>query len=639
MSYPINQKINPSIQPTMGINGMNNAPLQNVDTEKIVNNSPVTKAAQHDNYGLLFALMVPTGAGIAWFMNKFSKANKGEYKDSAVGKIGAWGDKIGSKKVFNSPFVKGIQDNYSKFKKFLNEKVIAKNKILTAFFKTRSQPTNHMVLTMANGIESEISSSAVQFFEKYTENGKNTERVKKLFPKFVENGNVNIEKYQDIVKNSHKHADAIREACLNMGNESFKVEKGGRLPLPKWISKKEIYLSEKSPFLKKLFCKETFFSEFANKLTAAKGAKGTAHVTALGKALPRQTLRVIEGFTNATTGGGIIGVLMGSYIIADAITKAVKAPKGNGEKRKTFAENMIYNLGFYLTMPLALKIMHSFGGLQYIGMSKEQVEAYRTKLADFNAKAQSGGFGDTPEGKAAYKAEKKALLDALKGDTKILKTDSAGTKTLKFFKNLIHRPLKRGGSIMTAGLETIKANIPKNATPTKKFFLNLRANMKNWCFGGPLRFGLFLFAIAPPLAKLSAKASHIVFGKPTKSVLDEGKEEKEVKEAPPIRPTMPQQLSQPQAIASTMQPVQSQASSAFNQIQAGPRANLIDMYKANQANENLMSSPKEPVRTYVPSSDGVVIQPNTEQDKKDKKLEAMINKSYNAEKTATKFIH
>lgn len=637
MSYPINQKINPTIQPTMGINGINNAPLQNVDTEKIVNNSPVTKATQHDNYGLLFGLMVPTGAAIAWFMNKFSNANKGEYKDSAVGKIGAWGDKIGSKKVFNNPFVKGVQDNYSKFKKFLNDKVIAKNKILTAFFKTRSQPTNHMVLTMANGIESEISSSAVQFFEKYTENGKNVDRVKKLFPNFVENGNVNLEKYQDIVKNSYKHTEEIRQACLNMGNESYKLEKGGQLPLPKWISKKEIYLSEKLPFLKKLFCKETYFSEFANKLTAAKGANGTAHVTALGKALPRQTLRVIEGFTNATTGGGIIGVLMGSYIIADAITKAVKAPKGNGEKRKTFAENMIYNLGFYLTMPLALKIMHSFGGLQYIGMSKEKVEEYRKNLAEFNAKAQAGEITE-----AEYKAGKKQLLDALKGETKILKTDSAGTKALKFVKNIIHRPLKRGGSIMTAGLESIKAYIPKNATTQQKFFRNLRTNMKNYCFGGPLRFGLFLFAIAPPLAKLSAKASHLVFGRPTKSVLDEGKEEKEVKEAPPINPTiptMPQQLGQPQVIASTMQPVQSQASSAFNQIQAGPRANLIDMYKANQSNQKMMSAPKEPVRTYIPSSDGVVIQPNTEQDKKDKKLESMLNKSYNAEKTATKFVH
>lgn len=634
MSYPINQKFNPTIQPTMGINGINNAPLQNVDTEKIVNNSPVTKATKHDNPGLLIGLMVPTGAALAWFMNKFSHANKGEYKDSAVGKIGAFGDKIGSKKVFNNSFTKGIQTNYSKFKTFLNDKVIAKNKILNAFFNTRSKPTNHMVLTMSNGIESEISSSVVQLFEKYTDNGQNIERVKKLFPQFVENGNVNIEKYQDLVKNSHKHAEEIRQACLNVKDESFKLEKGGKLPIPKWISKKEIYLSEKLPFTKKLFCKETYFSEFANKLTAAKGAKGTAHATALGKALPRQTLRVIEGFTNATTGGGIIGVLMGSYIIADAITKAIKAPKGNGEKRKTFAENMIYNLGFYLTMPFALKIMHSFGGLQYIGMSKEKVEEYRKNLAEFNAKAQAGEFTD-----AEYKAGKKQLLDALKGDTKILKTDSAGTKALKFVKNLIHRPLKRGGSIMTAGLESINANIPKNATTQQKFFRNLRTNMKNWCFGGPLRFGLFLFAIAPPLAKLSAKASHMVFGKPTKSVLDEGKEEKEIKEAPPIRPTMPQQLGQPQAIASTMQPLQSQASSAFNQIQAGPRANLIDMYKANQTNQKVMSSPKEPVRTYIPSSDGVVIQPNAEEDKKDRKIEAMLNKSYNAEKAATKFIH
>lgn len=640
MSYPINQKFNPTIQPAMGFN---NAPLQNIDTEKIVNDSPVTKATKQDNYGLLFGLMVPVAGGVAWVMNKFSKACRGEYKDSAVGKIGEFGDKLGNKKVFNNSFVQGIQKNYTKFKTFLNEKVIAKNKILSAFFNTRSKPTNHMVLTMYNGIEAEISSSAVQLFEKYTNNGKDIDKVKKLFPNFVENGNVNIEKYQDIVKNSHKHADEIKQACLNIKDESYKLEKGGKLPIPKWISKKEIYLSEKLPFTKNLFCKETYFSEFANKLTAAKGARNALHTTALGKALPRQTLRVIEGFTNATTGGGLVGVLMGSYIIADAIVKAVKAPKGNGEKRKTFAENMIYNLGFYLTMPFGLKIMHSFGGLQYIGMSKEKVETYRKELEAFNKKAQAGELTD-----AEYKAGRTALKDALKGDTKILKTDTAGTKALKFAKNLIHRPLKRAGMLLTSGLETVKANIPKNATPTQKFFKNLGANIKNWGFGGPLRFGLFLFVIAPPLAKLAAKSSHLVFGKPTKSVLDEGKEEeeKEAKEPLPVRqaiPTTPQQLSQPQAsqplvASAAMQPIQPKTNSAFDQIHAEPRANLIDMYKSNQK-QKVMTASQEPVRSYIPSSNGVIIQPTPEQDKKDRKVESALDKANNAEKTASKFIH
>lgn len=610
MSYQINQKISPNLpQPSMGLNS---GSLQNVDSERIrqgVNDSPVSKAQVHkDNPFLLLGAMIASFTGVSLGMSKFNASCRGDYKNSTVGKLGDWGDKVASKKIFQGSFISNMRAKSASIKKNFNEKVIPKSKILSALFNTHSVPTNKMVLTMSSGISAELAGSATQMFEHFTDKGQNLEQIKKLG--FVKNGQADLAAYQDVIKNPHKHIDVINEACRKQGPEAFHVaEKGGKIPWSKKLFGKEIYLSEKVPFTKNLFCKKHYFSEFTNKLDASKGLAGTAQKTSLGKVLPRQTLRIIEGLTNANTGGGLIGVLMGSYFIADSLVRAIKAPKG--EKGKTFTESLIYNTSFYLTMPLAMKLMHSAGGLQYIGMNKDQVETYRKNLEAFNAKTTASEFAN----KAEWKAGKTQLTDALKGDTRILKTDSAAVKASKFMKNIIYRPLKFAGRVITVGLESIKSYVPKDATKTGKFFRNLRFKMKD-ISGYPMRIGLFMFVIAPPLAKFGVKCSHAIFGKPTKSVLDEGKEEKEPKaennQKPPtvrmatpspsrVQP-QPQAGFQPQVLS---QPTQNNVERTQNNL--GERQNLLEKYKADQAGLATVTAPKGPVRTYVPSSDGVKI--------------------------------
>lgn len=51
--------------------------------------------------------------------------------------------------------------------------------------------------------------------------------------------------------------------------------------------------------------------------------------------------------------------------------------------------------------------MHKAGGLQYIGMDKESVAAYRKNLEAFNAKAKAGEFATHAEWKTAKKNYKK----------------------------------------------------------------------------------------------------------------------------------------------------------------------------------------------------------------------------------------
>lgn len=630
MSYQINQRISPSLpQPSMGINV---ADLDNLDSEKIkqgINSNTAVKIADQDNPAVTTAVTLPIWAGMMYLMAKFNDGCAGKYEDSFVGKIGKWGDKI-SNKIIPPHVDKAIGIKINTIKTFLDEKIINKSKILYAFFKTRTVPVQSVALMQSKGTVAELSSSIAQVFKKFTSEGNDLEKVMQLG--FIKEGKADLIKYKDVVENSHtdENIKVIMDACKKQGLEGvYKIKKGGNIWGAKKLFGSEKYLSELLPFTKPLFCRDVHFSEFVNKLNALKGLDNAAHTTTLGKLLPKITLRNIEGLTNASAGAGLIlGTLMSGFFIADAILKSSHAPKK--EKGKTFAEHMSNNLAFYLTMPLAMKIMHGFGGLKYIGMSKEQVDGYRTKLTKFN-KAVENRVLD----KATCKNELNILKDMLKGDTKLLKSDSFSTKILKSFKNLIFKPLKWCGSIVTVGLEAKKGYIPKTAKGVETFLMNLPFNLKRGA-GYPVRFVLFLAVIAPQLAKIAVKASHLIFGKPTKSLLDEEPEAKQIEESKTsTAPVMPKQQIQPSA---TMQPLQQNNENLIrNQVTPTQKENLVDMYKTGPNTSKSMMASLEPARTYIPSTEGVKVQ-SKENDEKNDKLNTLMGKADRAEMVANKYI-
>lgn len=660
MTYAVNS-INKSQQPLTGLSDsqLQNLQLQNIDTDKInrgINNSPVVKVADQKNPWLTAGVFLPTWLAVYLGMNKFSQISRGNYEDSAFAKMDKLDEKISKSKIIDNDIVKGIRKGFKSTKTFFNEKIVERSAILRSMLRTPSVPENKMIHTMAGGIKTEIASSAVQLLDKYTNNGTILERVKELG--FVNNAGVaDVEAYKEVVKNSHKYVDKVMDICNKQGQkQAYEIERGGKIPWSRHFTadKQPKYLSEMLPFTQRLFKKKVYFSEYANKLKAVEKPGVSKFV-----------LKVIEGLTNAgsgAVGGGAIVSLMGAWFIGDAIIRTIKAPSGNGEKRKTFAENMIYNLGFYMTMPLAVKVMHSVGGLQYIGMTKEQVEAYRTKLEEFNKMAKEGKFD-----KASYKEARKELVNMLKGDTRVLKADGFGGKNIaKVAKNFIYLPLKKLSSMFMVGLETLH---PLRANGQANFGQKVFKEGGYWTKQGlayPVRLIAFMFVLAPFLAKFFARGSHLVFGKPTKSVLDEGKEESSQATKNEIAHAAPTAIKtirrdQPLEAQSTMTPIQNSSA---------PRQNLLDMHKSqNQASANIVSAPiapatipapaytptyapapaanmntiakpQEPTRTYtyVPSDEAVKVNPkNNEQ--YPPQVQSALAKANKAEKIAGKFTH
>lgn len=358
----------------------------------------------------------------------------------------------------------------------------------------------------------------------------------------------------------------------------------------------------------KIFGREVYATETLNKmfaelgnidLTKPENAKWKDVLTRTGyidklpksafaRSLNKYTHLITEGLTNRVAGGKAVALIQ-SWFIAEALYKAFKAEGGIGEKGKTFAERITELVAMLACIPLALKLMHSVGGLQYAGMTKEQVAQYREHLKAFNEKAMRGGFAS----KAEWKAGKKELLKEL----------NAGVK------NPFVKLAKRIGRIVTVGLEQIRpydkkdiGDIAKDGTKTyrKGIMSKIRDLFRHGKFGlkqmagYPMRIGIGMMLIMPFLTKIAVKGSHLIFGKPKHSLLDEEKErELAEKQAEQLKTQVP-----PQLLNQSVQPAEKENANILNNKQ-----NEVSNIKVN----NVVSKPNEPVRTYVPSPVGVQI--------------------------------
>ena len=396
-----------------------------------------------------------------------------------------------------------------------------------------------------------------------------------------------------LAKKTHDNIPEIFKATKNANPKMFAriwgSNKNAAGKLATKVVGREVYASET---LNKLF------AELGNlDLSKPENAKWKQVLTETGyidklpksnfaKYLNKYTHLVTEGATNRVAGGKFIA-LMQAWFLAEAIYKAAKAEGGIGEKGRTFAERVTELVAMFACIPLALKLMHGICGLQYAGMTKEQVEAYRRHLKIHNDTAMRGGF----------KTEKawKASRDNLKNELK------AGVK------NPFVKLAKKIGRIVTVGLEQIRpydkkdiADIATDGTKTyrKGIMSKLRDLWRHPKFGikqmagYPMRIGIGMMLIMPILTKTAVKAEHLIFGKPKHSVLDEGKEEEE--KTVQTQTELPPQLQNPQL-------AQQQA------IQQQTQQQTANNGQTTITTETTVNNPQEPVRTYIPSPIGVQI--------------------------------
>lgn len=653
------------------------------------------------------AIAVPTWFAISQGMDYYNKKCRGDFNDTVLHKIGKFGDDIANfttqNKFAKSSFGQSIASGYNSVKKFIKNNIVGKSKILQAFAYTPSRPELGIVLDQYMSMSGILMQDYGQPGEKFTDALKHVEDLdcygatpdeikkfknaisnattkearaeilqnaevetilknsrKNLTPaqiaqkiadfkaltpeaklaklkdmKAFEWGFKDFATYEKIVKEHHKYLPEILEATNNANKNMLARIWGSNSSMAGKIKKF-------------LFGREVHTTEFANKFAASLGNYDPAEnpelhkvvkklgldkklpKTAFGKGLLKYSNMILEGATNRVAGGKLVAIMQAGYL-ADVIYKTVKTEGGGGEKFKSFMERFTEMISFFVCMPFALKLMHHIGGLQYIGMDKQKLDAYRKALKLHNETAMAGGFKD----KAAWKASRNNL------------------KTLRNagIKNPFTKLLKSIGRTVTVGLEQIrpydKKAVVRNGVfdKIKDLFRHPKFGMKQMA-GYPMRIILGMMILLPMFNKIAVKGSHLLFGKPKKSILDEGKEEEAAKkQAEALQAQQLQQMQQAQQQAQQQTTTQTSQNTRTISGQQSP-SNLLNRYKnqpqngaqnttttattTNTVNNTPANKPTEPVRTYIPSPQGVVVNNQTDTSAAD----AAMMRANNAEKIA-----
>lgn len=641
-----------------------------------------------DPMGMLYtgAIAVPTWFAISQGMDYYNKKCSGDFNNTVLHKIGKFGDDVADfttqNKVAKSPFGQSIAKGYKSVRSFIKDKIVGKSKILQAFVYTPSRPELGIVLDQYMGMSGVLMQDYNQPCEKFFDALKHVEdldcygakpdeisRFKNLISnattqearaEILQNAEV-----ETILKNSRKNLtpaqisqelasfkalDAKAKVAKLRDMKAFewgfndfasyeKIIKDHHKYLPEIVeatnkaNKKmlaRIWGSNSSlagKIKKVLFGREVTSTELGNKFAASLGNYNPAEnpelhrvvqnlgldkklpKTAFGKGLLKYSNMVLEGATNRFAGGKFVAIMQAGYL-ADVIYKTIKTEGGGSEKFKSFMERFTEMVSFFVCMPFALKLMHHIGGLQYIGMDKKALETYRAALKLHNEKSMAGLF----KNEAAWKASSDNLKNML----------NAG------IKNPFTKLLKRVGRTVTIGLEQIRPYdskaIVRNGVMSKfkDLFRHPKFGMKQMA-GYPMRIILGMMVLLPVFNKIAVKGSHLLFGKPKKSILDEGKEEEAAtKQAEALQAQQLQQMQQAQQQAqqrqTATQQTQQQNMQPQNQQplngQQSP-SNMLNKYR-NQPQNGSQATPNatgnqslkkttEPVRTYIPSPQGVVV--------------------------------
>ena len=178
-------------------------------------------------------------------------------------------------------------------------------------------------------------------------------------------------------------------------------------------------------------------------------------------------------------------------------------------------------------------------------------------------------------------------------------------------KNPVTRLLKKLGSFINIGNESILAH-----RSAAKYNLNLFRRSGNFfrnLIGVPMRIAIPMAIIVPFVAKNATKISHFLFGKPTKSVLDEDNEEAKNQLTPDQQAQMQKMVEeyQKQQQAMAQQKAAAEAKKAEPLVSNNSPTNLLTMTKNGNPYKNVIphqeDKPQQPTYTYIPSPESVIV--------------------------------
>ncbi len=468
------------------------------DIQQSAQNTPTGSAAS-SMFELSTRGKIMTGGFWAAFVGFCSLLNKNfrkeDYNSTMLGKIGSFGDKV-SNGISKSGAGK-VANTIKNGKNWVLEKL--------PFLTTPTKSVNSMARMQANGMVGYQTSDIMDMISRGLDNNPEVARG------FGLSDDVAIKAFKDKLSkfrnDPREYIDEIDNLVTTLKSDGLKNVKfssgKGTNPL--------------SQITNKIFGRQVTGAEMANKTIGAMGDKfkiNTGATTTLGKKLTSGFTKIIEGTTNGYAGGKV-AIIIQAMITAQALDKAMKAPKG--EKFKTFANEMSNDLGAFLLIPMQMKLSNTANSIKYMGMGKgvagqkAAVSAYRNQLTKINEGLAAAAKDATKYTRAQYLADKKVAKELLKGGSK-----------------WYHKPFKAIGRVLSTGLESIKpytADLSVGGKAVAK-----TGNFLKRFAGGAGRFAIVMLVISPFIGKIVSKVSSTIFGKTTEMKKEEA-EAKAAKEA------------------------------------------------------------------------------------------------------------
>lgn len=508
------------------------------------------KLKKWDMMGLIYPwlehpfMMAGTCAGLAWGVDKFSSACGGQYETSLVGKAARLGDDIQNSKMVKSKPFQSILDVGRGIKNKFN-KIFKNSDVINAIKNTPSRPewgfVKDELLNMEQRVVHDFSTVTDKLLHPEYKDGaryikledlgvdkKDNEFIKKFFngalPAEEKISNtiqlkrlgltddaikeiINKPEATELVKAKYFEKLGVDEAFLaelkkgpatkeNIAKVREACKKAGNIRIGEGHQK---WMGSFQPIARKIG-----LDEIGNRLVSMGEAK-----TSLGKAMATFLQKCHRGFT---FGGGKGGVLLFvSPLLVETMLDVKKAEPN--EKIGTAAHGLVHSMSWVFTFPLALAILHRFGGMQYAGMSKEAVEECRTLIKEFNEKAnpyKECGFLD----KLLGRREKKPANEIFQSFSEYSTAKDALKKRLKELRtvkdqNLLTKICKKIGSFVTMDLECISSY--KNGGFFSNGIRGIGNKLKN--IGGvPLRVALWAGLTMGVLDPLINKGIKSCFG-------------------------------------------------------------------------------------------------------------------------------
>ena len=497
-----------------------------------------------------FALLT-TWLGLGIGIDAYSRACGGEYDKSLVKKAADLGDNIQNSKFVQSKPVKTVLNGFGAVGK-AGSKAVQNSAILRAMKETPTMPEWSLVKSQMFNQKQEV----VQEFIKITDTLKlGSAEIPKLkdlgvndYEKTMLKKAFNVQRLSQIPEEQ-----AVNHLLLNrLGKSPEEIQKIQNLGAISTKTVKEEILKSMGLTQDKLkLIKDDVYGKYIDDVKAAtEKVKGKVRIgaghypwlgaftkpfertigcdevynklhsimegpkTATGRFTSKLMQMIHRGFT---FGGGKLGALI--FIAPLLVELGVNVKKADKDQKiGTAANGFVDNISWVFTFPLALRMLHSIGGIKNAGMGKDKVEEVRKLVEDFNKRVETtivkDGIKvpnpDTFKTKLAYDLERAKVEKRIK---ELRKVDG---------QNIFTKGVRKLAGILTPDL--CRLNSYRNSNFAANTARKLPAFFRN-CAGIPIRVAAWAGLSMGVLGTLLTKCTTSIFGKSYDSMKQDERKE------------------------------------------------------------------------------------------------------------------